>query len=506
MNIVLYYPRMGMSGSLVSHLPLSLLYASIGAMQAGFAIRIVDARLNPNQWQESLVAAIDSQTVLLGISVMSGVPILNASEVSRWSKAAYPALPVVWGGPHATFNGPDILKEEPWVDFSISGYGSEPLAALCAFLTQADNALPLAAIRGLNYRQDGCVLANPANNQFEFVDFRLIPYHLVADQMDLYGQFNNGERVFPLYSSMGCPYQCTFCSSPAQYREIRRKYQTYPHLEVVDHIEMVQTRYGATYIYFIDDDSFVQLAHVERIIDEITRRGIRVQLGFRGARINEIMKMSDAFLSKLAAAGTDILHIGAESGSQRSLDMIKKNCTVEDIIAVNRKLARHPEISSGYNWIMGLPGETMADLHATRHLMIRLIADNPAAMIFSPNLFRPLPNTQLFERALEYGYRPPIGARQWAEVENNVESDNSRRSLPWCSHEMIRFIEMLQLVTNFIDGKIFKIKLGDTWKFRILKLLARIYTPLAWLRMRTGYAGLLFEKTLLQWISRLGWF
>ncbi|MBF0126852.1 MAG: B12-binding domain-containing radical SAM protein [Magnetococcales bacterium] len=504
MNIVLYYPRLGMSGSLVTHLPLSLLYAAIDAMQAGFEIRIVDARLNPKQWRESLLSRIDPDTLLIGISVMSGTPITNALEVSRWSKARFPHLPVVWGGPHATFNGREILLDEASVDFSVSGYGSAPLAALCKHLRRDADAPPLTAIAGLNYRVDAEVLANPASQQFEFVDFRLIPYHLLENHFDQYGQFNNEERVFPLYSAMGCPYQCTFCSSPAQYKEMRRKYEIYSHLDVVDHIELVHQKFGATYIYFIDDDSFVRLSHVEQIIDEIKRRGIKVTLGFRGARVNEIKKMSDAFLDKLVATGTDIMHIGAESGSQPTLDLIKKNCTVEDIIEINQKMARHPEIKCGYNWIMGLPGETMEDLRATRVLMLRILRDNPSAMIFSPNLFRPLPHTELYVLARQQGYQPPAGASDWAEVENNVESSQTNR-LPWCTPEMIRQIEMLQICTNFIDNKIFKINLGNTMKFRILRLLARLYTPLAWLRMRTGFSGMLFEKKILQLVARVGW-
>ncbi|MBF0212574.1 MAG: B12-binding domain-containing radical SAM protein [Magnetococcales bacterium] len=502
MNIVLYYPRLGMSGSLVTHLPLSLLYAGIDAMQAGFELRIVDGRLNPGGWQESVASRIDDETLLVGISVMTGTPILNALELSRWCKRTHPGLPVVWGGPHVTFNGPEILQDEPTIDFGVAGYGSQPLGELCRRLRGDADAPPLNAIEGLIYREHDAIRVNPPSTAFEFIDYRQIPYHLIADDLPRYGQFNNKERVFSLYSAMGCPYQCTFCSSPAQYRPMKRKYEIYTHQDVVDHIAWVHEQYGATYIYFIDDDSFVRLAHVEQIMDEIQRRGIRVTLGFRGARINEIKKMSDAFLEKLVATGTDILHIGAESGSQRTLDLIKKNCTVADIIAVNQKLARHPRIKSAYNWIMGLPGETMEDLDATRRLMLRLIRDNPTAMIFSPNLFRPLPHTELYDVALAHGYRPPMRATEWAEVENNVESTQSNSRLPWCTPAMIRQIEMLQICTNFIDDKIFKIDLGDTWKFRILRFLARLYNPLARLRMQTGYSGLLFEKTLLKLVSR----
>lgn len=503
MNIVLYYPKMGMSASLVNHMPLSLLYAAIDTRKWGVEVRVIDARLTPRRWQQTLETQIDSQTRLIGLSVMSGAPITNALEVSRWCKKHHPHVNVVWGGPHAMFHGREVLSE-PSVDFSISGYGSLPLARLCRNLRGDADAPEFKDIPGLNYRHQGEVMTVPVENQFEFVDYKEIPYDLIRSNLDRYGQLENAERIFSMYSSMGCPYKCSFCSAPAQYKDIRKKFEIYPYTEVVDHIEYVVTQYGATYIYFIDDDSFVRIGHIEDIIDEIQKRGIRVKLGFRGARINEIKKMSDAFLSKLANVGTDIMHIGAESGSQKTLDLIKKNCTVADIIEVNLKMAKHPEIKCAYNWIVGLPGETIEDIHETRRLMIRLIRDNPNVILFTPNMFRPLPHTELYAMAVAQGYRQPDLVSEWANVENSVEAER-HESLPWVNKEMVRQVEMLQIITNFIDNKIFKINLGNTTKLNILRFLARLYTPIAWARVLTGYSGFLFEKTLLRLVSRIGW-
>jgi anaerobic magnesium-protoporphyrin IX monomethyl ester cyclase len=62
-----------------------------------------------------------------------------------------------------------------------------------------------------------------------------------------------------------------------------------------------------------------------------------------------------------------VLHIGAESGSNRILELIHKNCTVEDIIACNKKLAKYPKNKANYNFMVGFPTETIVDSkkHAT---------------------------------------------------------------------------------------------------------------------------------------------
>lgn len=495
-NIVLIYPKMGMAGSvLVRHLPLSVLYAAADTIKCGIRVDVVDVRLSPSSWREDIAPLVTSDTLLVGLSVMTGPPIKNALEISRWLKSEHPELPVVWGGPHTTFNALEVF-DEPGVDYVIKGYGSLPLSRLARHLRGDADAPALDAIPGVMYRKGDGIQEVPAAPTFEAIDYRDIPYHLVEKDLDQYGQLDSSERIFPMYSALGCPYRCAFCSSPAQYRDMAKKYQYLPAEEVADHVQFVHQKYGATYIYFIDDDSFVDLDHVERVIDEINRRGIKVGLGFRGARINEIVRMSDAYLTKLAQAGTNILHIGAESGSQRMLDLMHKDCTVEQIVEVNRKLARHPEIKAAYNWLVGIPGEDLDDLKATRRLMLQLAGENPGALIFMPNKYRPLPGTVLYDLAVARGYQPPGSLEQWGEME--AEGDYAP---PWYSSAYQDMINMIQVTSFFIDDKIYKVDTGRTLLFTLARFCGKIYKPLALLRMRHGITALLFEYRLFHWFS-----
>jgi radical SAM superfamily enzyme YgiQ (UPF0313 family) len=497
-KILLVYPQLGISGILVQHMPLSLLYAAIDSIKAGFKIEIVDLRLDPKNWKEEISSKISSgETILIGVSVMTGAPIKNALEISRWIKSEYPDIKVVWGGPHATFNGREILAEAS-VDFAVAGYGSMPLAQLAKHLRGDKDALEFSALPGIIYRDGNVITAIKPESKFELTDYRDIPYYLIENNLDQYGQLDTGGRFFSLYSAMGCPYKCSFCSSPAQYKNIKRKYEYLFPDDVVDHIEYVQKKYGATYIYFIDDDSFVDLSHVERIIEEINKRGLKIKLGFRGARINEIKKMSDSYLDMLAQAGTNIMHIGAESGSQRMLDLMNKDCTVGDIIEVNNKMAHHPEIKTAYNWVVGLPGETLDDLRKTQELIIKLVEDNPSAIIFIPNKYRPLPGTELYELALKYGYRKPDSLKDWINIE--VERDYS---LPWYTRKIINTINMMQVTSYFIDDKAFKVETGNTFKFKVIRFIAMIYAPFAKFRLKYGIKDLLFEYKLFKWFSPL---
>jgi anaerobic magnesium-protoporphyrin IX monomethyl ester cyclase len=320
---------------------------------------------------------------------------------------------------------------------------------------------------------------------------------LISANFKDYGQLDSSQNVFSLYSVMGCPYQCTFCSSPAQYRLMEKKFILLPTEEVVDHIEYLNREFSASYIYFIDDDSFVDLKHVEQIIDEIKHRQIKVKLGFRGARIDEIKRMSDEFIAKLAESGTNIMHIGAESGSQKMLDLFKKNCTVQDIIEVNLKLAKHPQILAAYNWVVGVPAETTQDLKLSAKLMLRLIGDNPRALIFIPNTFRPLENTELYELAVSYGYQKPKTSDGWI-----AQEAESRPNAPWISSEAAQLIRMMQIASFFIDDKVFKVETGRNIRFFFIRIIAILYRPIARLRMRFGLSVFLIEDILFTFIVR----
>lgn len=502
-KIILVQPPLGMSGTFVRHAPLSLLYAAVEVVKAGYQVDILDARLSPNTWERDLAALIDADTLLVGVTVMSGTPVLRAMEIGQAVKRRDPEIKVVWGGPFATFQAEAILVGDPNSDYVVSGYGAAPFLRLVEAIRRGER--PLGA-PGLSWRgPDGRPEGLPADwSRHEFIHYTDIPYHLIPDY-SVYGQLDQGRIIFSLYSAMGCPYRCAFCSSPALYRKIEgRRWVPFPTEEVADHVAYVVERYGAQYIYFIDDDSFVDLGHVGNVIDAIGRRGVNVKLGFRGARINEIKKMDHAFLDKLVGAGTDILHIGAETGSNRLLELVRKNCTVEDILECNRKLAAHKEIFAFYNFIVGLPTETVDDLRLTAGLMLRLIDENPNCIISTPNFFRPLPGTELYDLARErWSFKSPETLHQWGSMEVETQYD-----LPWVDKESQKFFSMMLMASYFIDNKINKMQTGNSLLMRACKVLNAVYRPLARFRMRHGYTRFLLERRAYdaaQWLlGRLG--
>ena len=128
--------------------------------------------------------------------------------------------------------------------------------------------------------------------------------------------------------------------------------------------------------------------------------------------------------------------------------------------------------------------------------MLKLASENHNALIFIPNNYRPLPATELYSVALKMGYTQPGNLEGWQEVE--VEGN---RLYPWYTKQTEKMINMMQITSYFIDNKITKVETGNTIKFKLLRIVSKIYAPFARFRLRHGITFLLFEYTLFNWYT-----
>jgi radical SAM superfamily enzyme YgiQ (UPF0313 family) len=487
-KIVLIQPNVGTLGKFSQQIPLSLLYVASGLVKNNFAVRLIDNRCCEKTWEKILVNALNEEVLFVGITVMGGTPISNAIEISRLVKS-HSDIPIVWGGAQPSAIPAQILEKD-FVDYTVSGSGVSSSIKLANILNNGHRRIEeLREIPGLGYKSGGRIYLNEPYEGFEHVSYQDIPYSLIKDFSD-YGQIGSTGRVFPIYSAYGCPYNCAFCISPARYRDFKKKWVALSAPEIADHIEFLIKNFMATEIYFYDDDSFVDLNHVRALLEEAKKRNLKIRMNFRGARINEVLKMDKTFLDELADRGTRILHIGLESGSQRILDLFKKGIRVEDILAANKKIAQS-RIIAGYNWIIGTPTETREDIDKTAKLILKLIEENPRCFVFQPNKFQPFVGTELAQLAFAHGYKQPERLEDWIYPE--IETDKPQ---PWYSKETHKMIKMLYITSFFIDGKSDLLLEKNTPKNLLIKLLSKLYKPIARIRFKYGITFCLFEHLL----------
>lgn len=496
-DILLIQPQLGSFDNIIRDIPLSLIYAATDSVKSGCRVRILDLRLRPDHWEEQVDSSLSSGCSLVGLSVMTGNPIRTALAVSRYVKEKY-ALPIVWGGPHPTIL-PEQTLQNPWIDYVVRDYGSKALWQLIKYLKGEQSVL--SDILGLGYKREGKIILNPVQTAFEMLDYRDLPYDLVEIQGASYNRL--GELVLPIYTAMGCPYQCSFCMSPEVYKKIKgKKVVYYSNESVLNHIDYLLGKFNFQRLQIYDDDSFTDVSRLTALLNGYVERGFhrRMRLDFRGARVNELDKVDDAFLHLMVAARVEILAIGAESGSDATLERMNKGITAEQTIRVNQKLAKYSSLRPHYNFFCGVPGDTMEDMILTKRLLLQLVRDNPNCYLGVGADWKPLPGTAMTELAVrEYGLQLPLNLEGWAAIDS---FDAIKIVHPWYTKRMDNMIKLLSVAGWLLDRKVRDFRRDFGLAGLVFFLLWFLYRPILWFRLKCDFASCMMEYDLKSWLIR----
>lgn len=495
-KILLVYTELGFSGSYLIQPPISLVYVSTKLVHVPeIEVEILDCRIEP-KWREKLRKIVLEDDLLeVGFFVMSGLQVGKAHEVTKIVKELNPDIPVIWGGPHPTILPEDVLSYGG-VDFCVRGFGVDAFTDLTQKLLNHET--DFETIPNLCFkRDDGSNVIGITNDNYERVSYKELPYHLLDDVIEKYF-VGTENRAFPIYTAFGCPYQCNFCISPIWFKDTRKKWDTFPPEEVVDHIEFLMGRYNIDFIYFWDDDTFVRPSHFSSIASEILKRELKINLGIRGIRSNEIERMKQKDFDLMKQVGVDYVHIGVENGSQEMLDSMDKGITVEQSISANRKLAEYNGITPMYNFLVGMPTETIEDLRKTGLFMLQLAEDNPGCIMYPPNKLIPYPGGKAFSEAIKRGYKAPTTPDDWINLDQDGEVYQ-----PWYTPEKNRYMRVLQIATYGLSNWEIFLENRPRWLQIFFKVSKFFYRPIAKYRLKHSVTGFLIEYPLLKVAKRI---
>jgi len=193
-----------------------------------------------------------------------------------------------------------------------------------------------------------------------------------------------------------------------------------------------------------------------------------------------MMRADSQLFPLMERIGVRHLHVGAESGSQRILDLMQKGIKVEQTIEVNKRLSKFPFIIPTYNFFSGVPTETKEDIKCSTNLIMRLIKDNSRCLITAYNQFTPYPGTTLFDLTLKHGLKAPQRLEEWISFDQSGFAHQS----PWLTKWQKELLDMLYVTTLFIDNKIESLFVSRKLRYKILRLISILYRPLARLRLK----------------------
>src|SRR4051794_33691803 len=152
-KVILVNPRMCRPHSV--RLPLSLL--ALGAvLENRYEYEIVDGNLDPDPAGTVLSSMRNSETALVGMTVMPGPQVPTAIELSSAIHAANPETPIAWGGYFPTLYAAAAINA-PYVDYVVRGQGEDVMLELLERLPERS---AMGDIAGLTWKNDGGIVHN----------------------------------------------------------------------------------------------------------------------------------------------------------------------------------------------------------------------------------------------------------------------------------------------------------------------------------------------------------
>jgi len=337
--------------------PLGLGYIASALESRGHTVSIVEGISYGDSLSDALELITRQKPDIVGYTATSQARI-RAMELIKMVKQQNRVFSVA-GGPHFAPTGKEALEAIEELDVVVKGDGELTMCELAEAYNQGKN---LENIRGIIYRKGSQI----AETQDRPIDTNLgeIPspaYHLF--HLEKYRCTLEGTNLpsIGVVSSRGCPNNCIFCANKILRKNFLRLRE--PN-KFVDEIEFLKNKYGYRAFDFWDDTLTMSRMHIERICEEILRRGLDIKW-FARARVNTV---DAGILSLMKRAGCIAISYGVESGSERILKVVNKGTNVAQAEEAVRISAELGFIVSAY-FIVSLPNETLSDIDATLALM-----------------------------------------------------------------------------------------------------------------------------------------
>jgi anaerobic magnesium-protoporphyrin IX monomethyl ester cyclase len=450
---LLIYP--GNNKSITKRMPLSILYLAESLIEKGFEPVLLDMQV------DVFDPVMLKDIVCVGISTLTGEQITHGIEVAQLIRNVNPRIPLVWGGIH-----PSIMPEQtllhPLVDFVMYGEGEE---AFPMFVNALDTKSDLSCVPNLYIKSDNIITSTQRTDFIKFNKYNSLPYDLLS-----LGKYQTSTR-FEYQSSRGCPHGCLFCYNKG-FNAFKWRYKDSE--IVLDELEAIEKRFNPEYLFFVDDEFFIHKKRAQEIIRGMMDRG----LDFKWKaciRIDTINTYDKEMLALLDKSGCLELPMGAESGSEKILSLVKKKISRKDIEDSARRTAGMRLVPQ-YSFMSGFPTEAKEDLKQTLSCIDSLWKINKDVKINGLFFATPFPGTELFELAKQYGYLPPPSLDAWGDIDfilsyKNVPyiSDSFKKDLTVYAF-IIRFRYLWMHTASFLKNKK-NVGSSKYWGFFIFRIL-----------------------------------
>jgi anaerobic magnesium-protoporphyrin IX monomethyl ester cyclase len=394
----------------------------------GFGVEILDAaaiELSP----DAVGQAVQERDPLLTALVVYGQQpsastqnMTAASKILRSIRQQAPDATTLILGGHVSALPQRTLTEEE-VDFVCEGEGPRTIEQLLGVLASKERSR-LEGVEGLWWREEDEIRHNSRAKNLTDLDrdlpemaWDLLPMERYrAHNWHCFDDVDRRQPYASLYTSLGCPFSCSFCCINAPFGKPGIRYRS-PE-RVVAELELLVREYGVRNLKIVDEMFVLNPRHVEGICDGILERGLELNI-WAYARIDTV---TERLLPKLKRAGVNWLALGIESGSALVRDGAHKGFKGSDIAPTVRTIQEHGIYVIG-NYIFGLPDDGLDSMGDTLEMALALnceFANFYVAMAY--------PGSRLYQLALGHGWKLP---ERWSAY-----SQHAYDTLPLPTHHL----------------------------------------------------------------------
>lgn len=396
--------------------PLGPAYVAAAARAAGHRVTLIDAvgsaieQFTPHPrgllhglTLDQVVERIPAATDAVGVSVQYSYEWPVGRTLLQRIRRRFPRTLVVLGGEHVTAL-PELCLQESGADAAVLGEGEHSFVAVLAYW-RLDGRAGVAHVPGIWYRSVDGRLADTGKGRRE-TDLAAIP-RPAWDCVPLEEYLRRGlgfgvgrGRSVPVLASRGCPYQCTFCSSPSMWTT---KWVARDPDDLLDEIADLQQGYRAENFDFYDLTVIVKRQWILDFCHAIERRGMSFVWQLPSGTRSEAIDAEVA--AALFRTGCRNLSYAPESGSPETLRLIKKKVSLPRMLGSMRAAVRSG-LNVKANVIFGFPHERARHLLESAAFLLRAAAIGIHDV--SIWVFVPYPGSELFAELRERGRIPRL--------------------------------------------------------------------------------------------------
>ncbi len=345
-------------------------------MDKGMQVKILDAEAENCSMEDVAEQVRVLEPVVVGIFVtgtnlsastqkMQGAD-LTCHEIKKTCRS----IPVFLWGLHPSALPERTLRENE-ADYIVTGEGFRTVVNLVRRHKGEALGFSRENFSGLCYRKGGGIERMGVSELLETRELPMPAWDLLP--MDKYMPHNwhimgedNPEdargRYGVISSSIGCPYNCSFCAVSALFGTKRLRY--WDSDRVVAEVERLVMKHHVKYIKILDECFVLNKKYVSEVCEKLAAKKLDVNM-WAYARIDTV---TPDILKNLKEAGIHWLAYGIESADEDVLSDVSKAQYNADKVKEVMRWTREAGIHVIANFMFGLPNDTQESMRKTLQL------------------------------------------------------------------------------------------------------------------------------------------